>query len=92
MKHYDVTVNTTATLVFQSNNPSGDNIIINTTSTGKDVHFGDSTVNTTSTWGFHLPNNYDAYTITVPYGEKLYAAVGATTGVIHILETAPNPN
>jgi len=92
MKHYDVTVNTTATLVFQSNNPFGDNIIINTTSTGKDVHFGDSTVNTTSTWGFRLPTSTDSYVLNVPFGEKLYAAVGATTGVIHILETAPNSN
>jgi len=90
MNHYDITVGTTATLVWKSNNPKGDIIIINTTSTGKDVHFGGSNVNTSSTWGFHLPNNYDAYTITVPYGESLYAAVATTTGVIHVLETNPN--
>jgi hypothetical protein len=90
MKQYDITVGTTATLVWKSNNAQGDNLIINTTSTGKDVHFGDSGVNTSSSWGFHLPNNHDAFSITVPYGESLYAAVGTTTGVIHVFEINPN--
>jgi hypothetical protein len=91
MKHYDITIGTTATLVWASKNPMGDNLVINTTSTGKDVHFGDSTVNTSSTWGFRLPSATDSYVINVPYGKKLYGAVATTTGVIHILNTNANP-
>jgi hypothetical protein len=92
MKHYDITVGTSPTLVWTSNNPKGDTIIINTTSTGKDVHFGGPTVNTSSSWGLHLTNNTDAYSLTVPFGESLYAAVSTGTGVIHILETNANPS
>ena len=91
MKQYDITVGASATLIWKCNNPTGDTLIINTTSTGKDVHFGDANVNTSSSWGFHLTNNTDAYAITVPCGETLYAAVSTGTGVIHILETNPNP-
>jgi hypothetical protein len=85
MKQITVTVGTTATLVWKSNTPSGDNLILNTTSTGKDVHFGDANVETTTNWGFRLPTSTDAYAIHVNYGDSLYAAVSATTGVIHAL-------
>ena len=89
MNNYTINVGTTATVIWKSTNPAGDNIILCTTGTGKDVHFGGSDV-TTSAFGFHMANNVGAYSITVPYGKTLYGVVSTAAANVQLCWTNPN--
>lgn len=81
--HATVAVETTATLVWRGSNPIGDNLILSTNLAGKDVHFGNSGVTTTS-FGFRMANNTDTFAVFVPFGQSLYGVVATGTGTLHV--------
>jgi len=83
IKNYTITVGTTPTVLWKSQDPSGNKVIISTVGSGKDVHFGGSAVTTTDI-GFRLPNSTDHYEITIPFGATLYAVVATTTAPVYM--------
>lgn len=81
--HATVSVQATATLIWRGSNPTGDNLILSTNGAGKDVHFGGSGV-TTSSFGFRMANNTDAFAMSVPYGQSLYGVVSTGSGPLSV--------
>lgn len=79
-----IPMTTTATLVFHSSNPAGNQLTITTHQNSADVIIGGSTVNTTDKNGIVVSKSQTAQ-IFVPYGETIYAAGAGAGDTIKLL-------
>lgn len=69
-------------LVHKCTTSMGVDVVLSTTGAGGDVHFGNADVNATTNFGFHMANSVDALTVSLPFGEALYATTSVATPVV----------